>query len=1015
MPTPRRSVTGNHNGFVLLKHLIQEKDAGGRDQKAPYPIYSLYMHLAYPAWSGERTDPYADVPWVRRLLQARNGAMVDLRPDQPTFGEILWVKTQGMEKDARPCVVYKPGSMDPMPFPLRSGERLNGVFKNSPAELRRGYEGLKDGHIITFHLPYLFVAQGEIIGRVDRVSNPVSPPAFLHWEIFSPAGAQSGIRKLVALQPGLGIKDVADGSEDNFLDEADFKNLLKPLAKEERDLIQSILDEHHEGYAKQVFEERAKHNETFSAPRTVDVADPPKEPFYVVALEVARKSAHCAVEPGTSHLDLQFRGEDEKLLAWRASVPVQFGSADSTTVHVPVPATAARMVVSSSDVFVDAALGPPPAAGADRVAEDLKLLREDLIDHRWRNVVLEHVTEWSQAGLTRLFRDHPAAVRPFTLEKVLPITWWGRTSGDFGEVPVLGDGSSIFSKDILPKDGKIHNLHPVTALWLLHALLDHGKIAFAAEPARFEGLQNPEVLYRGWTVETAKVGDPLFAVAIRKDFDSTDSAVFTAKGPDEELALGSAQYAEGVAKLALRASFWGKWELKVPSTPPAQRTAHDDVAQWWKDLSGGSPGPTLIEVKAPKLASVDMPERLPGSASYSIRLQFADDCPKAMHGLVFFKCARVAASATGKPQGDPPPAPAADAFVLCAKAVVVSGSKVEVELKGLSYETAGGYRFITGTDRGRATPLASPHLPLKAYQDAWKHKDEKFRLSVELARRVERLFSLWDRRATLQVSRRQLLPAAVASDGLSVTLTPAFRFAGAPGEKAHAQAAEFDALVAEARELEKHPWEPTRVVSADAASRQLTLAVEHPQPRPDAGDLVAQFDPGPLVDDFVRAAGGKDGDRIFVSAGFYGPNGGEHAISAYPHETAEIVELSGDVQDRIAKGERGVVAQPAGSAALLTFDHVAFAGTGSAMARDGIEIFAVGGGLAAMWEKIHVEVKNGGARFPCARTGTRGFGRAEEEGSARARGGRQRVGAVRRPGRPGHRRSATARRRRPCR
>jgi len=964
--------TGNHNGFVLLKHLIQEKDQAGRDTKAPFPIYSLYMHLAYPAWSGESTDPYAGVPWVRRLLQARNGAMVDVRPGEPTFGEILWVKTQGMEKkDARPCSVYKPDSMDSVQFPLRSGQRLNGVFKSSPAELRRGYEALKEGHIITFHLPYLFVAQGEIIGHIARLPNPASPPPFLHWEIFSPAGGQSGLRKLLVIAKSLDgkIKDVADASEDNFLDETDFKDLLKPLAKEERDLIQSILDEHHEGYAKQVFEQRSKHNETFSAQRPVDVAEPAREPFYVLALEVARKSAQCAVEPGEYPLDLQFQGEDGTVLG-KASVPFQFGSADTATVHVPVPAAAAKLVVSSSDLFVDPAMAPPP--GPDPVAEDLKLLCDDLLDHRWRNVLLEHVTEWSQAGLTKLFRDHPAAVRPFTLEKVLPITWWGRTSGDFGEVPVLGDGNSIFAKDILPKEGKIHNLHPVTALWVLHALLDHGKIALATEPTRFEGLQNPEIMYRGWTAETARVGDPLFALVIRKDFDSSETAVFTAKGPDEELTLGSARYGDGVAKLAVRAAFWGKWELKVPSKAPAQRTVHDDVAQWWKDVSGGSPGPTTVEVAAPKLASLDLPERVPGSAGYSLRLQFADNCPKAIHGLVFFKCARVAASAagSGKPP-DPPSPPAPDSFVLCPKAVVVAGAKEEMNLKGLSYETSGGYRFITGAERSRGAPVASAHLPFKAYQDAWKHKDEKFRLSVELVRRIERLFCLWDRRATLQVSRRELRLTALASDGLSITITPAFRFTGAPAERAHAEAAEFDALVAEAREMEKHPWEPTKVVSADAASRQLTLAVEHPQPRPDSGDLVVQFDPGPLVDDFVKAAGGAARDRIFVSAGFYGPNGGEYAISAYKHETADIIELSSDVQGRIARGERGVVAQPVASAPLLTFDHVAFASAGSAMARDGIEIFAVGGGLAPMWEKIHVEVSNGGARFPCARTGVR--------------------------------------------
>src|SRR6266550_2245774 len=46
--------TGSYNGFVLLKHMIQEKDAAGKDKNAPFPVYSLYMHLAYPTWSGDK-------------------------------------------------------------------------------------------------------------------------------------------------------------------------------------------------------------------------------------------------------------------------------------------------------------------------------------------------------------------------------------------------------------------------------------------------------------------------------------------------------------------------------------------------------------------------------------------------------------------------------------------------------------------------------------------------------------------------------------------------------------------------------------------------------------------------------------------------------------------------------------------------------------------------------------------------------------------------------------------------
>jgi hypothetical protein len=84
-----------------------------------------------------------------------------------------------------------------------------------------------------------------------------------------------------------------------------------------------------------------------------------------------------------------------------------------------------------------------------------------------------------------------------------------------------------------------------------------------------------------------------------------------------------------------------------------------------------------------------------------------------------------------------------------------------------------------------------------------------------------------------------------------------------------------------------------------------------------------------------------------------------------------VVVLGSDVQNRIAKGERGVVAPPASAAPLLTFEDVAFTGTGTAMGRDAVEVFVLGGGLPSMWEKVQVELAYQGTRFPSARNGSR--------------------------------------------
>jgi hypothetical protein len=695
--------TGNYNGFVLLRHVV--KDVAGNQE---FPLYSLYMHLSYPSWPDKAADdPYHDVPWARRFFMRQHGALVDARLG-PTFGNIRWVATKGVAPDAVKCDVFKSEDLSTEPFTIKGKVRADGtqevlgVFKPAPAEITNAVQALRDGKVVSFHEPYLIVDSGDIIGHVTPL--PGGSGGFLHWEVFS-AASSSGIQKLLNLDPDIGQQIlnkhlVRDSSNDNHLDRQDFINLVKTaMHADEKRVFQEVLDEaDREGWRDRLFTDgkfAAIYNRHRSSPnipfaKNVPTDTPIPQGMLAFGLDLVIRRSTDKVQSGTYHVTLGFVDEHGAQLpkdhpfTIELAVPV---SNSEFTKRIPVPAATARIVVTSKEL--DLAKDAPVLTTTQQKKEDTALL-ENLVDFRLRNVLLKHVTEWSESGLQSLYDKSADLKSKFKFEDITPTVWWGTNDRKFGEVPVLGSGS-VFGTAELPQSGEIHNLHPVTALGLLWRLQREGKIDFATPAATFVTRRQPNLIHLGFATDAVvNVGDTVGLLAIREDYNTGDKLRLYVEAGSRLLELGQVEYANGVAKALVPAAFWGNWTLKAQNLTPSPSNA--------TPASSGCRGDPVLRLAIPKLDSVSKAEVVSGSRQHKLRLTFSENCPAEVHALVILKCARIAKGTTSGASG--PAAP--PSFVLSKWAVAVSGkrSKGKASTTGgevdLVFETGALLRDLAG-------------------------------------------------------------------------------------------------------------------------------------------------------------------------------------------------------------------------------------------------------------------------------------------------------------------------------
>ncbi|MFY0580125.1 hypothetical protein ACN28S_43020 [Cystobacter fuscus] len=228
----------------------------------------------------------------------------------------------------------------------------------------------------------------------------------------------------------------------------------------------------------------------------------------------------------------------------------------------------------------------------------------------WRNLLLDHLNEWTPEGLETQLEARSEAGHLEDLvdtssptvfaawkKNIRPLSWWSRKKNEddpYGEVPVLGaetQEQSIFGsgEHLLPESANTLNVHPVTTLWLIDILLEKEAIAFkkAWPPEtlkRSESTQKPPFL--GFLHKEVKptVGMELIGILVQHGYATTDGAnatdVLFSAAPDGEGALASAPqtlgrtaYRDGVAMVRTSFPFGEagrckpRMELANPSNP----------------------------------------------------------------------------------------------------------------------------------------------------------------------------------------------------------------------------------------------------------------------------------------------------------------------------------------------------------------------------------------------------------------------------------------------------------------
>jgi hypothetical protein len=892
----RRFAAGQDLGFVVVRHELAPVKKPGRRSGKGKPrqpekfengsaFYSLYMHLAPPSWGGLASDFYArSVPWFQTLLKYRNGSVVNLDPLSPGVGRTLF-SAKKIDENAASFEVP-----DHPPLPARRGEKRIALAKPSPEDIRQALDALVRGCVVTFHEPLLQVEGGEVIGRVKG--------GFLHWELFSPTGASSGLRALTKYAKKLKVelKEVQETRPDNFLELSELKGLVgkcDPADKAEvdralekkghkhpdRDRYDEALRElfSEEGtFAPQQEKDDAKTKEagTFCYPVTLAIDNP-----YSADPELCKKS--CTIEvkftrrEGNKNIDPgadKVKGPGESPGA--PGVPI--GKAGKLVLPnlkekrfecvVQVPGAADYIELSGKGIFLEPIALDAHRPEASEHAANAALCKS-LVGHRFRGCLLKHINEWRpegleqlitklcgqpayRAGFERLLRAKPDALKEKPAQKAFAnklraLTWWGRKQSKddpFGEEAVLGPRGkevSLFGsgKGQLPKDAMLDNLHPVTGLWVLDLLEDAKQIEMREKwPHAF--------VLRDEDPGAPRLAGFLFAGA-QPQLGQEGFAIVVQKG------YGSAD--------AVR--FSGRSRSSGQRIELGQQRFEAGVAllklrfgMWGKwrleperlidgkarKMKPAELLPETIDIVKPELAHRTL-ELAPNRARrgmagrYDGTLRFKSGCPRALEALVFFRYWVV------KPGKKPA---RGDTGTVARTGLLVTAEKQPRRQGQLVIEDG----FITGKRTGRNVRVTYG-IGYDELLKVFEGEASAFRFSLELC---HQLGQLRRRRGPLTVLR-------VRADGLSVTVAPR---PFSPQKK--------QTLASAAGKLDKR---------TTATERDDGVELVHAPDPSRAGALVFECRPAAALGAIVAEAAPAPEKALLVKPGLLAPNGG-HAVLA---------------------------------------------------------------------------------------------------------------------------------------
>ena len=865
--TLAQELAGNHNSFILVRHDVEEfipKKSEGGPEPERFCFYSLYMHLAPPDWNDATT--YQDVSWLKTLAR-RDGCVAVIDPQHPSYQQVKWL--QGVpegQADGGALAQLKGGKLNTMgaglgmPQPLELGEPredlIRAVWKRPDQDLEELHDALRNGEIVTIPHPYLKVRAGELLGYIDSKSR--DGEGFLHWEVFAPSSSGQLKELLEFAEDKLGLgrgffKFFEETHKpNNYFDppavsgkQGELDELLKlaPASKYQGEQESQALKSFQTSYDAGVLQR------LLSSPKGLafsEEEDPGSaEPDYPA--EVFLENFKDCLPPGSYKLKFTFEpGSKEQTVPYDGK---------QASVHIRIPARAKKISVEPEGFFIQPGGGPDP----DALKKDVKHFR-NLVSTRWRNVILRHVNDWSEKGITEQLKAHlevrgklqigdrlldnadPEQTKKDIEVLAKSVAWWGHSS----EKAVLGPGEQgdpLFAgapsnDEQLPDDTFLDHVHPVTLAWTLMVLARHSIIRFTDKPVwRSEDMKKVGAV--GWLPARSKrqplrLGEHLTACALQRGNGSEPVTLkMNGKVP---LILGDGKFVEGMFIQPLEFPAWGKWAL---------------------DNLGGDPlGSLDVEGLRPSLLETDQPDadtqsavdkngpvKLTG-ARRSWRIAFQKNCPRFLRGWLTLRCWQGGANV------EIPKEPEKYTTEL---AIPIEAREDTAFNEQAGFATVDGF-VQQGTVKDVNTYITQ-HFTFKTFLDAVKKPEPNAppaaagsvpRLAWELVEAVERV-------QVAYAPRQRLTLSALSPDGLSIQLKGI-------------DPAKLEKAVSD---VTKQGW----ITSSSKLDKgAMLIQVAPPEQSGNAGEVVLEFDLTATFAELFKKLG--SGEQIAIQMGCFFPNGG---------------------------------------------------------------------------------------------------------------------------------------------
>ncbi|QSQ21737.1 hypothetical protein JY651_42390 [Pyxidicoccus parkwayensis] len=640
--------------------------------------------------AGPVTDEDAKLPEAqgesapRRLEVLREDGTTEPITVRTAKGRVQWVykAPPGNLQAAMGALAHgKVATFDEPFFPVATGEVL-------------GFAGPLPEERATPPANFQVPADPDVPGRRRQFT---LRSGFLHFQVFCPEkDSENGIRLLTELAKQLDLGgarpieffEVTEDKEDNFLEVSEIqRHLTQALPPEDRAPFDKATKEVFEAadtitrssmnYGTRVASLLDRNTSFAPEAEKPDWVSPCCRFAYPLKLEV---ETHFLPKPEQNRLasgglyELELCFEQEVAGEWRrmecprggcggeengrkvcepAVLQIdgnKLGAAKDGVIplSLKVPALAERMTLKArGGFFIDQVLLRTPTDG--------RLLAEG-ITRRWRNVRLLQRSEWISENVKTVLEKVNASLGIETSEEarklVAELAWCDPArEAHIARIPALSDqkpdapGPKLFAADgRLAPGGRLENLHPVTAVWLLN-VLDKQRKAWVRDDWTVPSFrqEDPSPLCAGWTVREAapRVGEVVTAVVLDEDFgyDKQNRVTLLATQDGQELVLaGGREYGPGGNIVqAVQAGFWGKWSLVVADTAEPPRPLEPKAQPTFLSKTVTVDRPRLQGEQTPGEAVLTERPQRQADGSWRWRLPFEAAAPRELSAFLLLR------------------------------------------------------------------------------------------------------------------------------------------------------------------------------------------------------------------------------------------------------------------------------------------------------------------------------------------------------------------------------------------